>query len=56
MLTDTHPTETRVILNIPKDLLRDLGHLALNLDCHRNEVVVRLLREALAHRAREGEE
>lgn len=56
MLTDHHPTATRVTMTLPKDLLRQLDHLAIDSGLHRSELTVRLLREAVALKAREGEE
>ena len=56
MLNDPHPTATRVILSIPKDLLRQLDHLAIDSGLHRSELTVRLLREAVALKAKDGEE
>lgn len=56
LITDPHPTETKVHLLIPKDLLRQLDHLAIDSGLYRSELVVRLLREAVAVRSKEGEE
>lgn len=56
MLTDTHPTATRITLTLPKELLKQVDKLAIDSEVHRSEMAIRLLRRGLALQAREGEE